>query len=419
MRAEIVGIGTEILLGQIANTNAGEISARLADIGVDVTHHQAVGDNVGRIAEAIRLALSRADVVILTGGLGPTADDVTREAIAEALGRPLRRHPEIEEFLREKFRRLERDMPESNLVQADVPEGARYILPDRGTAPGLVVEPDDGKRLYAVPGVPAEMREMLEVNILPELSALTGGGAIVSRVLRVVGVAEARVGELLDDLFQASSNPTVAYLASEGEVRVRLSAKASTREKALAMITPVEEEVRRRLGDRVVGLDEETLEVAVGRLLAESRLTVACAESLTAGGLASRLADVPGASAYLAGAVVAYSPEAKRGLLGVSDQTLSGEGSVSKACANEMARGVRALFSTDLGVSTTGVAGPDELEGHPPGELWVAVASEGRESTTHFRAPGDRAQVRRWAQVLALDLLRSHLSQPPVGRASG
>lgn len=409
MKAEIVGIGTEILLGQIANTNAGEISARLADIGVDVTHHQAVGDNVGRIAEAIRLALSRADVVILTGGLGPTADDVTREAIAEALGRPLRRHPEIEEYLREKFRRLERDMPESNLVQADVPEGARYFLPDRGTAPGLVVELEDGKRLYAVPGVPAEMREMLEGNILPELSALTGGEAIVSRVLRVVGVAEARVGELLDDLFQASSNPTVAYLASEGEVRVRLSAKASTREEALELTTPVEEEVRARLGEHIVGVDDETLEAGVGRILTERGLTVACAESLTGGGLAARMADSPGASTYLVGGVVAYAPEAKSDLLRVSDTTLSGPGVVSEACALEMARGVRKLFSADVGVSTTGVAGPDPLEGHPPGELWVAVASDAGEEARHFRAPGDRAQVRRWAQVQALDLLRRHV----------
>ena len=419
MRAEIVGIGTEILLGQIVNSNAAAISARLADIGIDVLNHQVVGDNVGRIAEAVRLAVSRADVVVSTGGLGPTGDDVTREGIAEALGRPLRRHAEIEEFLREKFRRLGRDMPESNLVQCDVPEGARYVLPDRGTAPGLVLELDGGKRLYAVAGVPAEMREMLEGTIVPELSALAGEGAIVSRIVRVVGMAEASVGELLDDLFQRSSNPTVAYLASEGEVRVRLTAKASTREEALALIGPLEDEVRRRLADQVVGLDEETLEAVVGRLLIESKLTVACAESLTAGGLASRLADVPGASAYLAGAVVAYTPEAKRGLLSVSEETLSGQGSVSEACALEMARGVRAVFGADVGVSTSGVAGPDELEGHPPGELWVGVASGAGEEARHFRAPGDRAQVRRWAQVQALDLLRMHLLRAPAASKPG
>jgi nicotinamide-nucleotide amidase len=419
MRAEIVGIGTEILLGQIVNSNAAEISARLADIGIDVLNQQAVGDNVGRIAEAVRLALARADVVILTGGLGPTGDDVTRHGIAEALGRPLRRHPEIEEYLRSKFRRLGRDMPESNLVQCDVPEGARYVLPDRGTAPGLVLELDGGKRLYAVAGVPAEMREMLEGTIVPELSALAGEGAIVSRIVRVVGVAEASVGELLDDVFQRSSNPTVAYLASEGEVRVRVTAKANSREKAVAMIDPVAKEVRARLGDRVVGLDDETLEAAVGRLLVRSKLTVACAESLTAGGLASRLADAPGASAYLAGAVVAYAPDAKREVLGVSEETLSREGMVSEACALEMARGVRALFGAGVGMSTTGVAGPKEVEGHSPGELWVGVASSAGEEARHFRAPGDRAQVRRWAQVQALDLLRKHLLRAPVAREPG
>ncbi|MGH2682751.1 MAG: competence/damage-inducible protein A [Actinomycetota bacterium] len=409
MRAEVVGIGTEILLGQIVNSNAAEISARLADIGTDVLHHQAVGDNVGRITEAIRLAVPRADVVILTGGLGPTGDDVTRDGIAEALGRPLRRHPEIEDFLREKFRRMGREMPESNLVQCDVPEGARYVLPDRGTAPGLVLELDDGKRLYAVAGVPAEMREMLEGTIVPELSAVAGEGAIVSRIVRVVGIAEASVGELLDDLFRESSNPTLAYLASEGEVRVRITAKAGGRAAALTLIEPVEREVRDRLGDHVVGVDDETLEAAVGKLLVRSQLTIAFAESLTGGGLASRLADAPGASAYLAGGVVAYSLDAKRRVLGVSEETLTDVGMVSEACALEMARGVRELFGADVGVSTTGVAGPEPLEGHVPGELWVAAVSGEGEEARHFRAPGDRVQVRRWAQVQALDLVRKSL----------
>jgi nicotinamide-nucleotide amidase len=310
-------------------------------------------------------------------------------------------------------------MPESNLVQCDVPEGARYVLPERGTAPGLVLELDEDRRLYAVAGVPAEMREMLEGTIVPELAALAGEGAIVSRVVRVVGMAEASVGEALEDLFRESSNPTVAYLASEGEVRVRLTAKASRREGAVALIGPLEREVRDRLGDRVVGTDEETLEGAVGRLLLQAKLRLACAESLTGGGLASRLADAPGASAYLAGAVVAYAPEVKREVLGVSDQTLSGEGMVSEACALEMARGVRRALGSDVGVSTTGVAGPEPLEGHPPGELWVAVASEEGEEARHFRAPGDRAQVRRWAQVQALDLLRKHLLRVPAIREPG
>jgi nicotinamide-nucleotide amidase len=412
VRAEVVGIGTEILLGQIANTNAQHISQRLADIGVDVLHHQAVGDNVGRIAGAIRLALSRADLVILTGGLGPTGDDITRQAIAQALDRPLSRRSEIEDFLREKFRRLSREMPESNLVQADVPEGARYILPERGTAPGLVIDTDDG-RVYAVPGVPAEMREMLEGVILPELQAEIGPQGIVSRVLRVTGIPEARIGEILDDLFRRSENPTVAYLASAGEVRVRLTAKAASREEADALIAPVEREVRDRLGDAVFGSDEDELEEVVGALLRDRGYRLACAESLTGGGLAERIVRVPDSSDYFAGAVVAYAADAKASVLGVSKETLEGPGMVSEECAREMARGIRKAFDSDVGVSTTGVAGPSPLEGHPPGEVWVAVSSDRGEESRHVQAPGDREQVRRWAQQVALDLLRRHLTGLP------
>lgn len=406
MRAEIIGIGTEILLGQIANTNAQWMSQRLAEIGVDVLHHQVVGDNVPRIAEAISLAASRADVVLVTGGLGPTGDDVTREALAAAAGVRLQRTPAIEDHLREKFRRMQREMPESNLVQADVPEGARYLLPERGTAPGLILELTGGVRVYAVPGVPAEMREMMEGTILSELRTIAGPAGIVSRVLKVVGIPEARVGELLDDLFRSSSNPTVAYLASAGEVRVRLTAKAGTPQEAVAIIDPVEREIRDRLGDRVFGTDQDELEEVVGRILFERGLTVAVAESLTGGGLTSRIVHVPDSSRYFVGGIVAYSAEAKAGLLGVSKETLEGPGMVSEECAVEMARGVRGALGADVGLATTGAAGPEPLEGHPPGEVWVAVSREGGDEARRFVAPGDRDQVRRWAEQAALDLAR-------------
>jgi nicotinamide-nucleotide amidase len=413
MRAEIVGVGTEILLGQIANTNAQWMSQRLAEIGVDVLHHQVVGDNVPRIAEAISLAASRADVVLVTGGLGPTGDDVTREALAAAAGVGLVRTPEIDDFLREKFRRMQREMPESNLVQADVPEGARYVLPERGTAPGLVLELAGEARVYAVPGVPAEMREMMEGIVLPELRSVAGPAGIVSRLLKVVGIPEARVGELLDDLFRSSSNPTVAYLASAGEVRVRLTAKAASAEEAAALIEPVEREVRGRLGSAVFGTDGEELEEVLGRLLVERELTVAVAESLTGGGLTSRMVHVPDSSRYFVGGMVAYTPEAKAELLGVSKETLDGPGMVSEECAVEMARGVRSMFGADVGVATTGVAGPEPLEGHPPGEVWVAVAGPRPEELVRpFVAPGDRDQVRRWAEQAALDLARRSLLGP-------
>ena len=301
MRAEIVGVGTELLLGQIANENARCISERLAEIGVDVLYHQAVGDNLERIAATLKLALSRADVVIVTGGLGPTQDDITREGLALAIDVRLERRPEIEAFLRERFSSRGREMPEMNLQQADVPEGGRFVLPERGTAPALAARTADGKRVYLVAGVPAEMREMMDRLILPELRELAGPAAIVSRILKVAGVAESRVAEMLDDVFRGSENPSIAYLAGSGEVKVRVTAKAGTREEAEAMIEPVAGEVARRLGAFVYSEEGEDLEQTVGRLLRERGMTVACAESLTGGSLAFRLSRAEGASDVLPG----------------------------------------------------------------------------------------------------------------------
>ena len=409
MRAEVIGVGTEILLGQITNSNAQWISERLAEIGVDVLHHQVVGDNEERIADAFRLALSRADVVIATGGLGPTQDDITREGLAAALGVPLSPRKEIETFLREKFRRLEREMPESNLRQCDVPEGARYMLPDRGTAPGLTCETPDGKRVYVVPGVPAEMREMMEGTILSELTALAGRAAIVSRVVKVTGIAEAKVAELLDDIFHSSANPTLAYLASSGEVKVRITAKAETEEQAESLIDPVASKVQRRLGASVFATADEDLADVVGDLLKTQRRSMAVAESLTGGGLAARLSGPPGASAYFKGSAVCYTADAKRDVLGVSSQTLDGPGVVSEECAREMASGARRIFGADIAIGVTGVAGPEPHGGKPVGTVCVAVATdEGTDSRT-FQAPGDRDQIRRWAEQGALDLARRHL----------
>jgi nicotinamide-nucleotide amidase len=405
VRAEIVGIGTELLLGQIANTNAQWMSERLAGIGVDVLHHQVVGDNLDRIAAAFSLALSRSDVVIATGGLGPTQDDITRDAIAKVMGVPLVRDPEIEELLREKFRRFRREMPEINLLQADVPEGARWVRPERGTAPGLVWPVGD-RVLYAGPGVPAEMREMMEGTILPELRERAGAGAIVSRVIRVTGMAESRVAELLADLFESSTNPTVAYLASSGEVKVRLTAKAETAEAAEKLTDPVADEVRSLLGSHVFTSSDEDLEEVVGRVLRERGATVACAESLTGGGLAKRLTAAEGASDYFKGSAVVYTADAKRDVLGVRRETIEGPGVVSEECALEMAAGARRVFGSDVAVSLTGVAGPDPHDGKEPGEVWVGLDADGVATARNLRAPGDRAQVIRWSEQAALDLVR-------------
>lgn len=413
MRAELIGVGTEILVGQICNDNARWMSTALAEIGWDVLYHQVVGDNEERIAGTFRLAISRADAVIATGGLGPTEDDITREGLCRALGVRLRRDPEIERFLRERFASLGREMPQSNLRQCDVPEGARYVLPTRGTAPGLVVDAAGGVRVYLVPGVPSEMREMLEGTVLPELARIGGPSALASRVVRTTGVAEARVGELLADLFRSSTNPSIAYLAGGGEVRIRITAKALSRAEAEGLIEPVAAEVARRLGDHAFTTDDEDLDLVVGRLLKSRDVTVAAAESLTGGGLGVRLSRSPGSSVFFKGSAVCYTAEAKNAVLDVSEETIEGPGVVSEECAREMAEGARRIYGADLGVSATGVAGPEDHDGKPVGTVCVALSADGVEEARCFRAPGDRDQVRRWAEQAALDMVRRHLQGLP------
>ena len=415
VRAEIVGVGTELLLGQIANMNARWISERLATVGVDVLHHQAVGDNVPRIVDAFQVALERADIVLVTGGLGPTEDDLTRDAIAELLGLPMVRHPEIEGLLREKFAGYGRgDMPLSNLRQADVPEGMRTITPVRGTAPGLVAELPGGKRIYAVPGVPIEMEEMMEGTILPELAALAGPATIVSRTLRSASLGESRVAERLRDLFEASSNPSVAYLASSSEVKIRLTAKAATTAEAESSLAPLAAEVRARLGDAIFTVDDEELEETVGRLLRAAGKTLACAESLTGGGVGARLTSVAGASEYFLGSGVVYTAEAKRAVLGVSQETIEGPGVVSRECAFEMAAGARRLFGADVGLSLTGAAGPGPHAGAEPGTVWLALDADDVRHARGFHVPGERFRVRRWAEQAGLDLVRRYIEGAPL-----
>lgn len=415
MRAEIVAVGTELLLGQIANTNARWMSERLAAIGVDVLHHRVVGDNLERIVGTLQDASSRADVVLVCGGLGPTQDDLTRDAIAAMLGVVLVHHDEIEAMLRERFAGFSSaPMPESNLRQAQVPEGVRWIMPERGTAPGLIVELGEGRRLYAVPGVPREMVEMMEGTILPELTTLAGGGTIASRVLRLTGVGESAVAELLGDLFDASENPTVAFLASAGEVKVRLTAKASSPEAAGRLLAPLVDEVRGRLGDAVFSDRDESLEETVLSLLRAKELTIACAESLTGGSVSARLSAPAGASRSFRGAAVVYVEEVKRDVLGVRQETLDGPGVVSEACAREMAAGARRLFGADVAISLTGAAGPEPHGGQPPGTVWIALDAGGFTHARGFRIRGERERVIRWAQQASLDLVRRYLEGRPL-----
>jgi nicotinamide-nucleotide amidase len=415
MNAEVVGVGTELLLGQIANTNARWIGERLSEIGVDVLYHQAVGDNLDRIVDVLRLAASRADVVIVTGGLGPTQDDITRDALAVCLGVPMERHPEIEAWLRERFAGFGREpMPQNNLRQADVPAGARYIQPVRGSAPGLIGELPSGARIYAVPGVPLEMVEMMEGTILPELSGLAGPAIIRSRTLRCTGIGESKVAEIVADLFEGTTNPSLAYLASSGEVKVRLTAKAATEREALALIQPLAQEVERRLGDVIFTRSDERLEEAVGRLLRAGGRSLALAESLTGGSVGARITSVPGASDYLIGDAVVYTAEAKRSVLGVSEETLADPGPVSRACAIEMAAGARSLFSADIGLSLTGAAGPEPHGGAEPGTVWIGLHADDVQYARGYVSAGERDRVRAWAEQASLDLLRRYLEGRPL-----
>jgi nicotinamide-nucleotide amidase len=418
VRAEIVAVGTELLLGQIANTNARWMSEELAAIGVDVLHHQVVGDNLPRIVDALRLASSRADAVLVTGGLGPTQDDLTRDAVAAAMGVPLIRRPELETWLRERFAGFSSSpMPGSNLRQADVPEGAEPIDNPLGSAPGLIASLGEAG-VYAVPGVPGEMRDMMERVVLPRLREAAGRGVISSRVLRLTGIGESAVAELLDDLFTGSTNPTVAYLASMGEVKVRLTAKAPTHEGAGRLLAPVADEVAARLGDAVFTTEDETLEEVVLRLLRGSDRTLACAESLTGGSVSARLAGPPGASASLRGGVVAYQEDVKADVLGVSVATLEGPGVVSAECAAEMAAGVRRLLRADVGIALTGVAGPERHGGHPPGTVWIALDADDVAHARGLRINGERERVVRWSQQAALDLARRYLDGVPLPTSS-
>lgn len=414
MRVELVAVGTELLLGQIANTNARWMSEHLAEIGADVAFHQTVGDNLARIVDSMRLAASRSDVVIVTGGLGPTQDDITRDALGVLLEAPMRRHDEIVDLLREKFRAFgSGEMPASNLRQADVPEGVRYIVPERGTAPGLVAEVPEGATVYCVPGVPTEMVEMMEGTVLPELRERTTA-TIVSRVLRCTGVGESRVAEQVADLFEATTNPSVAFLATGGEVKVRITAKAATREEAEAAIAPVAEEVASRLGDTVFTRENEELHETVVRLLGERGATLACAESVTGGGVAGRITRVPGASAVFRGSAVVYTAEAKVEVLGVPREVIEREGVVSEACARAMAAGARRLFGADVALALTGAAGPEPHDGAEPGLVWLAIEAPDLAHARRLDLRGERDRIRRWVEQAGLDLVRRWAEGRPL-----
>lgn len=396
-------MGTELLLGQIPNTNAQEISSALASIGVDVYFHSVVGDNPSRMKRAFSDALGRADAVIVTGGLGPTPDDITREVVSDLLGVPLERRADLERKIASIFEKLNRPMPDENLRQAEVPRGATVIEPE-GTAPGFYIKHERGI-LFALPGVPWEMRAMLEKSVLPTLRDAGNGGATVSREVLVIGLGESHTHERIRDLVEAQTQPTIAFRAGAGRVRVRLTAKAGTEEDALARIDPVESEIRARLGDAAVEGGDD-LGSALGEVLRSKSLTVAVAESLTGGRIAAELTELEGASDFFLGGLVVYATEAKNRVAGVPEDVLADEGAVSEETAALLARSAAQRFGADLGISATGVAGPAPQEGKPPGTVFVGASLDAETEVRKVRAYGDRSNIQALAVTGALDLAR-------------
>jgi nicotinamide-nucleotide amidase len=406
MNVEVIAIGTELLLGQIVNSNASRIGERLAEAGLDHYRQTVVGDNIDRVAAAIVEAASRADAVIITGGLGPTKDDLTREALAQAGGVSLVFDEAEAEALREWWLRRGREMPESNLQQAEKPEGAEFIDNPKGTAPGIRMQ-IGGATAFALPGVPAEMLWMLDHEVIPTL-AETGEGVVASRLLRSWGESESAIGERLADLYDASANPTIAFLASGGEIKVRITAKAASSAAAEALIAPVEAEIRGRLGDLIFGADDETIEVVVLRAIEGRGWTLGTAESATGGMVASRITAVPGASRVYRGSIVTYTNALKESLLGLDPALIAEHGVVSEPIAEAMAEGARSLLGVDVAVGVTGSAGPDPLE-QPQGTMAIAVATPEETLSRSLRFPGDRERVRVFAVTAALQWLRMTL----------
>jgi len=405
--AEIVTIGTEMLLGDLVDTNTAWISQRLAALGVSMYRHTTVGDNNDRIIGALRDAASRADLVVTTGGLGPTSDDLTNACLGLMTGRPMVEYPEARRHIDEKFARFGRKPTPSNYKQALFPEGTTLIPNPLGTAPGALVE-WEGTLFATLPGVPSEMKRMFEETLEPLIRSRSDG-SIVSKTLHFAGIGESALAEQVQDFLDAA-DPTVAPLAGQGRVRLRITTRAATEEEAHGKIEPVEREILDRLGEYFFGEDEETLESSVGRLLAERGATVALAESCTGGLISKRLTDVAGSSAYFVEGFVTYSNASKERLLGVPQEMLAEHGAVSEPVARAMAAGVRRASGADYGLSVTGVAGPGGgTEEKPVGLVYVGVAdaegavAEKLDLTAWARS---RSSIRERSANRALDLLR-------------
>ena len=412
--AEIIAVGTELLLGNIANTDAQELSQALASVGVDVLYHTVVGDNPQRLEEAVAIAQKRADLLIFTGGLGPTYDDLTKETVCRVLDVPLTFHPEAAADIRRNFDTIfHREMPPGTLRQAELPEGCEVFCNRVGTAPGCVFRAGDVTAVL-LPGVPSECRYLTEMALLPWLRRQSSG-TILSRDLRIFGLSEPQVQELLGDLMDQAVNPSLSPYAKPGEVMLRLTAKGGSDDDCQERMAPLFRDVRSRLGDYLYGVDVSSLEEVVLTRLRQQGLTLSAAESCTGGLIAKRLTDVAGASAAFLGGVVSYTNGVKAGVLGVPRDLLDRYGAVSAPVARAMAEGVRRVTGSDLSVSVTGLAGPDgDDRGNPVGTVYVGLSWQGGSLVRHLTLGGDRARIRLLAASNALDIIRRHLCDLPV-----
>jgi len=392
MKAEILSVGTELLLGQIVDTNANYLAQQLPALGLDLYYVSQVGDNLQRLADAFARALERSDVVISTGGVGPTEDDLTREAIARVFGEELQVQPELEQQLREFFARRGRTMPERNVKQATTIPSGTFLPNPIGTAPGWWVE-RDGRVIISMPGVPHEMRKMWEEQAQPRLAKLLSGGVIVSRVLKLAGIGESHAEEALGELTR-STNPTLATYAKSDGIHLRLTAKADKQVEANAQLDAFEPRVRERVAEWVYGTEADDFPSVVGRLLRAQGLRLAVAESATGGHLAALITEAPGASDYFVAGYVTYSRAAKEAL-GVSPRVLDEHGTIAAETTAEMARAARERAGAEVAVATTGNAGPDPAEDKPVGQLYIVVDVNGQQTCHETRYSTTRAEYKR------------------------
>lgn len=408
MTAEILAVGTELLMGQILNTNAQFIAQRLAGAGVNCYFQSVVGDNPARLFSALSLALSRSDAVIVTGGLGPTGDDLTKETAAALFQRELRYDEESLVALKDRFSRMGREMTPNNLKQAMFPEGSIILKNDNGTAPGCILE-KDGKAVALLPGPPREMQPMFEEQVLPYLAGKEGV-IFYSRVLRIFGVGESTVEFRLKDMIERQTNPTIAPYALTGEVTLRVTARCKDEAEGEALTAPVIEQIKAVLGGTVYSTHNEALHEVCGKLLIKKSLTLSVAESCTGGLIASTIVSMPGSSAFFLEGAVVYANLAKQKRLNVKEETLSRFGAVSRETALEMAEGMRAAANSDIALSVTGTAGPDGgSEEKPVGLVYIGIADTQSKEAYELRLSGGRERIRQAAALHALDILRRKL----------